>query len=650
MSLRTSDAFENALVQIRQTYIEEAREWQTMQVRLQEEICRLKGSSELASNTDIFLTLPEAPQSDLLSTSDLKHHKAAEDCVIPKQSEHGHFDVTESNTDVDKCEISHVHCNDTGSFAIVPNGPKAAVERTTSRSSNRRSFSRSSPAKTSERRKEARVRTRKTGSGGNRLKIKDELKKHAERGNSVLGVRRVDFDDQCTFRCCILSPIFDSVTALMILFNSCIVGLEIEWNTSHTEVSPVLFAFSRVCNAFFFTELLLRIAGMKWDFIFDKDSRFWNIFDSVLVVLIILEEAIDLSSGWQDPLESPGSSSNPEWGAVKMIKMLRIFRLFRVFRLLRPLSKLAIMMMDASKTLMWAMVMLGLIMYVFAIVLTSQASDWVTKNVETSEEHWHILLAESDDPVISVIFFRFGSLGKTVYTLILCILGGISWHQVSDPLFEVGSFSVVLLILYVSFTVLAVLIVHCRCCHLWQEYSRQLEEFFEAIDEDSSGDITPEELTMFLSDPVMSAYFSVLGFDIHDARRFVDLLDTDHSGSVTFDEFYEGCMLFRGFATGVDVHTLLRQSEELMGKIDNIFDWIDEHREDLMKWIKDTRRDEELALVGIAERPLDKADGETNGLLSESSKKNMSANSLQAQAENSSRGVDFSPHDGRVSL
>ena len=62
-----------------------------------------------------------------------------------------------------------------------------------------------------------------------------------------------------------------------------------------------------------------------------------------------------------------------------------------------------------------------------------------------------------------------------------------------------------------------------------------------------------------LLDDTLSAYFRVLGFEVEDPRQFIQLLDTDHSGSVSIREFVEGCMRCRGPAQGVDVHTIIHE-------------------------------------------------------------------------------------------
>ncbi|CAE7320757.1 pex6 [Symbiodinium pilosum] len=135
-----------------------------------------------------------------------------------------------------------------------------------------------------------------------------------------------------------------------------------------------------------------------------------------------------------------------------------------------------------------------------------------------------------------------------------------------------------LLLIYVAFVVLAVLNVVTgvfvdnafRCAEKQrslaiqkemdrqEQFVQQIRDFFAAMDQDDSGDVTPEELAEMLKDPTLSAYFRVLGFEIDDAARFINLLDKDKDGSISVEEFLRGCLKYRGMATAVDMHQCLR--------------------------------------------------------------------------------------------
>eukprot|EP00930_Biecheleria_cincta_P095274 TRINITY_DN87252_c0_g1_i1.p1 TRINITY_DN87252_c0_g1~~TRINITY_DN87252_c0_g1_i1.p1 ORF type:complete len:645 (-),score=84.05 TRINITY_DN87252_c0_g1_i1:151-2085(-) len=426
------------------------------------------------------------------------------------------------------------------------------------------------------------TQSRRTSSSSTGLaKMSAQLKKQSLRSDIVLGRQSMSLYD-VSFKCVATSPFFDATTACIIFIHSAIVGMEIQWSTQHTSSNEMLYQLGRVCNLYFLLELMLRMAGMRLEFFLDPDSRAWNIFDMALVIVTVAEEVFELTR--------MDSDRNKTMGAAKMLKMMRVFRVLRVFRFLRPLSRLAVMIMDSIKSLIWAMFMMGLMTYVFAISITSQTAEWLASRFDISQPGWSSAMDPATDRIHYAIWSNFGNLQRTIFTLFKTILGGVSWENVSDPLLDVGWLPVFLLLVYISFTVLAVLNVITgvfvdnafksaskqrpdsiqREIDAREEYYLMISDFFEAIDEDLSGEITPVELGVFLDDPTMAAYFRILGIDIDDPDRFVRLLDLDHSGAVNFQEFAEGCLRFKGTATSVDMHTVLRHCEVMQARLDTM--------------------------------------------------------------------------------
>merc|ERR1712176_1015114 len=102
---------------------------------------------------------------------------------------------------------------------------------------------------------------------------------------------------------------------------------------------------------------------------FLNENRNWNIFDFVLVTFSVVEFLMDLA-GAGDDTSSIGQS-------MKIVKMLRIVRVFRMFRFFRELNIMAFMIVNSMKPLFWALTMLAIILYVFSIVFTSRATDYL---------------------------------------------------------------------------------------------------------------------------------------------------------------------------------------------------------------------------------------------------------------------------------
>lgn len=94
--------------------------------------------------------------------------------------------------------------------------------------------------------------------------------------------------------------------------------------------------------------------------------------------------------------------------------------------------------------------------------------------------------------------------------------------------------------------------------------------FFDAVDIRREGLIELEDLVWFLDDATMDAFFRVLGFHCHDKQRFMQLFDLDGTGTVSFEEFFEGCMKYRGVAQGVDMHLVIREMSRLQKTVNNV--------------------------------------------------------------------------------
>eukprot|EP00930_Biecheleria_cincta_P047071 TRINITY_DN32564_c0_g1_i1.p1 TRINITY_DN32564_c0_g1~~TRINITY_DN32564_c0_g1_i1.p1 ORF type:complete len:726 (-),score=144.94 TRINITY_DN32564_c0_g1_i1:151-2079(-) len=381
-------------------------------------------------------------------------------------------------------------------------------------------------------------------------------------------------NEQKSLRCIVGHPIFDALAAIMIIMNAATIGVETQYESRRVDTPPAVETIGIVLAAFFLGELILRIAVHQKQWFTDPDMRIWNYFDAFLVGMS-LADLIALYG-----FAGSGASGLDE---IKMLKTLRIVRVFRVFRFFRQLTQLALMIGDSVRSLVWAMVLLGVIIYVFAIVITAQATSYIHIRVETDNPDWFDAADSSTDVTVSALNLAFGTLSRTVYTLFQTVLGGVSWGEVTTPLLKVGVLPFVLLLGYISFVVLAVLNVVTgvfvdnafrsaekqRSLAIQKEIDRkeqyidQIKEFFQALDQDGSGDVTTAELAEMLADPTLSAYFRVLGFDIEDATRFVDLLDADESGSLGIEEFLEGCLRLRGSAQAVDVHQIIQMVKTL---------------------------------------------------------------------------------------
>jgi len=169
---------------------------------------------------------------------------------------------------------------------------------------------------------------------------------------------------------------------------------------------------------------------------------------------------------------------------------------------------------------------------------------------------------------------------------------------VITPLEEIGWFWAAFFIVFISFCYLAVLnIVTGIVCSTAIEsatedldmqvqasladkdkFSKQLAKLFETIDEDHSGNITVQELEEMIKDDSegAAAVFSAMDISVETALQLCVLLDQDGGGTISLDEFVEGCLKLRGNAKATDIHLLMHESHTNCHKLNTLVRYFEE--------------------------------------------------------------------------
>jgi len=363
-------------------------------------------------------------------------------------------------------------------------------------------------------------------------------------------------------------PFFDSLCAVMIVLNSVLVGYEVEWKTTHESSELWVEYASQACSCFFLLELMVRVWVYQLDFYCGSDNILWNWFDTVLVIVSLVEFYMEISGSGGTNLGSP----------IKAVKMLRIARVFRVFRFFKELSLLALMIIDSMKSLMWASLMLSIILYVFAILFTQFATEHIKEHSSSSME-------------VAEVQRQFGNIPRTVYTLLQAMLGGVSWGVSSDALLTIHGAMAFLFFFYIFFTMLAFLNITTgvfvdnavetartqreflvqKQTELKEKYTKEMRDLFMEMDEDGSGTVSLDEVNAYFEDPRVQSYFAALGLDYNDTEHLFSLLDCDDDGDVSVDEFLQGCLRLKGEARSIDVQHLLSEFKKFNKRMDIIF-------------------------------------------------------------------------------
>lgn len=415
--------------------------------------------------------------------------------------------------------------------------------------------------------------------------------------------------DQETFtlwlRNAVRSPRFEWFTAIVIILNAFFVGLQVEVAArSATGDVPIELEGINICFvAFYVSEILLRCWAEGIALFFSLKIRhrtdlLWNAFDITVIVVSVFEVVthyafVHLKENATFLL------------TVRVARLIRIIRIVRIIRFLRELRIMVYSIFHTLKSLFWSFLLLGTVMYLFAIVLTQSTTDYLQEvpgfegtasvrldaEVHCNHPDWRVR-EHFDDPCVLVRYF--GSLPSSMDTLFESVSGGVSWGDRAAILGRIHWSVEAYFMLFVSFTLFAMLNVitgfFCETAvdmaaqdrehavaeqmNDKQRYVKEMEGLFKDIDKDTSGTISLDELESVLDDELVRAYFASLHLDINSAwdafsnkKDIFKLLDKDGSKTVDLAEFALGCLRLRGSARTVDLASVQYEVEKLVTKL-----------------------------------------------------------------------------------
>ncbi|CAE7928428.1 unnamed protein product, partial [Symbiodinium sp. KB8] len=214
---------------------------------------------------------------------------------------------------------------------------------------------------------------------------------------------------------------------------------------------------------------------------------------------------------------------------------------------------------------------------VFAVLFTQAVYDYNSDNNITA-------IAELDEDVKfyqSASTRYWGSLAKSMLSLFMSIAGGVSWEEAVTPLDRISTIWTFCFLFYIAFTYFAVLnVVTGVFCQSAIESAQndhamvvqsmidnktahltKIKALFSEIGAEESGVLTIGVFEEKIKTPAVRQYFEALGLDVWDAWSFFKLLDVDGGGAVEIEEFFLGCLKFRGAARSMDVGKILQDQK-----------------------------------------------------------------------------------------
>lgn len=389
---------------------------------------------------------------------------------------------------------------------------------------------------------------------------------------------------------------FDAFFGVVVIANAFYIGIDLEMDlaTNGAPRTVAMQVFLYLFTALFTFELIMRIAAEGQRFFYSEDWH-WNYLDIFIVASSLWEFMVDLAYwiGEQTLGTLTGVSSLKAFRIIRITRTIKTVRVIRLFRFLLKLRTLITSIASTLTSLMWAMILLALVIYVFAVLFAQTVNDYLQhpEMMERTMTERERLAAER----------YFADLPITMLSLFMSIAGGVSWEEVIAPL---GAISVIwssIFLVYFFFTYFAVLnVVTAVFCQtaidsaqndhamMAQSILENKEAHHEKIKTLFSKFSTAEQegitFAMFeekISTPAVQEYFATLGLDVWDAWSFFKLLDADAGGCVEINEFLMGCLRFRGQATAVDVGKILQDQEWMIKNQDRFFAILDTEIRDL---------------------------------------------------------------------
>ena len=200
---------------------------------------------------------------------------------------------------------------------------------------------------------------------------------------------------------------FEATIMLAVIANTVFIAYETNYEMENLGQILLIGQVVEMLFLFFFS---LEIGVRLWvhgGYFFVNEDWSWNLMDAVLMLFAYLDQVLELV--------------NASVGKVGMLRLLRVTRLFRIIRVLRFLREVRIMLvaiLGSFISLFWALSMLAVIIFMFAIYFMQQMSTYLSSTQANPDELWQ---SQWD---------YFNNLGASMYVLLMASTGGKDWEEV----------------------------------------------------------------------------------------------------------------------------------------------------------------------------------------------------------------------------
>jgi len=358
------------------------------------------------------------------------------------------------------------------------------------------------------------------------------------------------------------SDLGDMIIAVSIALNGLFFGLQANFSAENTtDAVPLFFSFAELVFCIIFTtELGTRLWKHKIRFFYAEGWQ-WNWFDSFLVILQLLDVAVELLFGSENSAIGTATAMK-NVAFLRLLRLMRLLRILRLVRLLQFFGELNVVtsaIIGSIKSLCGTLLLIMLMMYIVGIVFTQVVTEY---RIEL------LVDGETDTNLV----YWWGSLFRSILTLYQSILGGVDWDDVTNPLMQISPVWAIGFSFYIAFVCLAMMnvitgiFVESALKNAENEKDKSfiahVRGIYDLYASDASGVIHREEFDTLAKDQEFQQQMKEIGVDVKMAKNLFNLLDEDASDSIDCEELLNGLVRLRAGARYLDILTVLGEVDK----------------------------------------------------------------------------------------
>jgi len=362
---------------------------------------------------------------------------------------------------------------------------------------------------------------------------------------------------------------FDVFISLVIVMNVFVIGLEVDLRQGKSRHDGWI-----VAEVFFLLTFMFEVAAKcyyhTWRWVFLS-------MGNALTVFICFMAFIDCAI-----LNPLGVS-----GVLRMFSMFRIVGLTRLYRLIKRyprLDELRLLLQtlkESLQTLVWTVVLLIVVLYIAAVILTQQ----IGQNREVYGDYRKLSGGWDHEEL-------FGTVARSMFTLMQILtldnwLSDIVRHVMVNQWYMLAFFILFLLVttygimnILVSVIVeqtLAASMLNKKRLKVREERAQKQEldsikEIFLISDTDGSNSLDIDEFLAAVENPEVEWRMKMLELPIEETKKLFMVIDGDGTQCLTYTDFINGCAKLKGQAQSKDMLAVMAQADSLAQKMDRMAD------------------------------------------------------------------------------